>query len=84
MKIYMTKTYSVFESYGPIEINLEDYPELEGKTEEEIIEHFNEIMYEENIVGGDEATLVDEFNFNTDMIKQDQSEEEETIFKYKD
>ena len=30
----MTKTYEVYESYGPIEINLEDYPELEGKTEE--------------------------------------------------
>lgn len=82
MKIYMTKTYSVFESYGPIEVNLEDYPELEGKSEEEILEHFNEIMYEENIKGGYESTLVDEFQFNTDMIKQDYSDEEEEIVIY--
>jgi hypothetical protein len=82
MKIYMTKTYSVFESYGPIEVDLEDYPELEGKSEEEILEHFNEIMYEENIKGGDESTLVDEFQFNTDMIKQDYSDEEEEIVIY--
>ena len=51
MKLYMTKTYEVYESYGPIEINLEDYPELEGKTEEEIVEHFNEIMYEKTLKG---------------------------------
>jgi hypothetical protein len=82
MKIYMTKTYSVYESYGPIEVNLEDYPELEGKSEDEILEHFNNIMYEENIVGGDESTLVDEFQFNTEMIKQKYSDEEEEIVAY--
>ena len=41
MKLYMTKTYEVYEAYGPIEINLEDYPELEGKTEEEIYKLFH-------------------------------------------
>jgi hypothetical protein len=79
MKIYMTKTYSVFESYGPIEINLEDYPDLQGKSEEEILEHFNQIMYEETIEGGSESNLVDEFTFNTEMIKQKYSNEEEEI-----
>lgn len=79
MKIYMTKTYSVYESYGPIEVNLEDYPELEGKTEDEIVQYFNEIMYEENIKNGSEDTLVDEFQFNTDMLKQKYSDEEENI-----
>jgi hypothetical protein len=79
MKIYMTKTYSVYESYGPIEVNLEDYPELEGKSEDEILEYFNEIMYVENIEGGSEETLVDEFQFNTEMIKQKYTDEEEEI-----
>ncbi len=79
MKLYMTKTYSVYESYGPIEVNLEDYPELEGKTDEEILEYFNEIMYEETIKGGSESTLADEFQFNTEMIKQKYSNEEEEI-----
>ena len=82
MKIYMTKTYSVFESYGPIEVNMEDYPELEGKTDEEILEYFNSIMYEENIKGGGESTLADEFQFNTEMIKQKYSNEEEEIVNY--
>ena len=82
MKIYLTKTYSVFESYGPIELNLEDYPELEGKSEEEIIQHFNEIMYEENIKDGSEDTLVNEFQFNTEMIKQKYTDEEEEIVTY--
>ena len=79
MKIYMTKTYSVYESYGPIDVNLEDYPELEGKSEEEIVKYFNEIMYDENIKEGSEDTLADEFQFNTDMIKQKYSNEEEQI-----
>ena len=82
MKNYMTKTYSVFESYGPIEVNKDDYPELEGKTEEEILDHFNSIMYEENIKGGSESTLADEFQFNTEMIKQKYSNEEEEIVNY--
>jgi hypothetical protein len=82
MKIYMTKTYSVYESYGPIEVNLEDYPELEGKTEEEILEYFNEIMYEDTVKGGSESTLADEFQFNTEMIKQKYTDEEEEIVAY--
>ncbi len=82
MKLYMTKTYSVYESYGPIEVNLEDYPELEGKTDKEILEYFNEIMYEENIKDGSEETLVDEFQFNTEMINQKYSNEEEEIVNY--
>jgi len=82
MKIYMTKTYSVYESYGPIEVNLEDYPELEGKSEEEILEYFNEIMYEDTVKGGSESTLADEFQFNTEMIKQKYTDEEEEIVAY--
>ena len=79
MKIYMTKTYEVYESYGPLEVNLEDYPELEGKTEEDVLEYLNSIMYEENIKNGSEDTLVDEFQFNTEMIKQKYTNEEEEI-----
>jgi hypothetical protein len=78
----MTKTYSVYESYGPIEVNMEDYPELEGKSEEEILEYFNEVMYEDTVKGGSESTLVDEFQFNTEMIKQKYTDEEEEIVIY--
>jgi len=82
MKLYMTKTYSVYESYGPIEINLEDYPELEGKTQDEIVAYFNGIMYEENIKDGSEGNLADEFQFNTDIIKQKYFNEEEQIVAF--
>ena len=82
MKIYMTKTYEVYESYGPLEVNLEDYPELKGKTEEDVLEYLNSIMYEENIKNGSEDTLVDEFQFNTEMIKQKYTNEEEEIVKF--
>ena len=79
MKIYMEKTYEVYEIYGPIEINVEEHPELEGKTEEEILEYLTEIMYTENIGEGQEDNLVDEFLFNTDMIKDKVYNEVETI-----
>jgi hypothetical protein len=82
MKIYMRKTYEVYEAYGPIEINVEEHPELEGKTEEEVIQYLNETMYDENIIGGDESTLADEFTFNTEMIKQKYSNEQEEIVTY--
>jgi hypothetical protein len=72
----------VYESYGPIEVNMKDYPELEGKSEEEILEYFNEIMYEDTVKGGSESTLVDEFQFNTEMIKQKYTDEEEEIVIY--
>ena len=82
MKIYLRKTYEVYESYGPIEINIEEHPELEGKTEDEVIQYLNETMYDENIIGGDESTLADEFTFNTEMIKQKYSNEQEEIVTY--
>jgi hypothetical protein len=34
-------------------------------------------MYEENIKDGSEDTLVNEFQFNTEMIKQKYTDEEE-------
>jgi hypothetical protein len=55
---------------------------LEGKTEEEVIQYLNETMYDENIIGGDESTLADEFTFNTEMIKQKYSNEQEEIVTY--
>jgi hypothetical protein len=39
-------------------------------------------MYEETIKDGSESTLVDEFQFNTEMIKQKYSNEEEEIVNY--
>jgi hypothetical protein len=39
-------------------------------------------MYEDTVKGGSESTLVDEFQFNTEMIKQKYTDEEEEIVIY--
>lgn len=72
----MTRSYSVWESYGAIEINPEDYPELEGMSEEEIIDYLNENMFEFELKGSSESNLADEFMFNVGIIKDKQNEEE--------
>ena len=75
----MTRSYSVWESYDSIDFNPEDYPELEGMSEEEIVEYLNENMYEFELNGSSEGSLVDEFMFNmqeTYVDFEDLSEEE--------
>jgi hypothetical protein len=83
MKIRMTKSYRVYEVYDTIEINKEDYPELEGMTDEEALEYLNENMYEFEIKDGYEGSLVDEFEFNKDIIKDDLFDEDYDLFLVK-
>lgn len=75
----MTRSYSVWEAYESIEINPEDYPELEGMSEEEIVEYLNENIYDFELKDGSEGSLADEFMFGVDIIKDNQSDEELTI-----
>jgi len=76
MKIRMTKSYTTYEVYDTIEINKEDYPELEGMTDQEALEYLNENMHEMEMVGGYESCLSDEFEFGKEVIKEKTSEEE--------
>ena len=69
MKIKMTKSYSVFEIYDEIEINKEDYPELNGLSDEEALEYLNENLHEFKLNGGYEDSLSSEFEFNTELLK---------------
>jgi len=39
IKVYVTESYSTWVRRESIELNIEDYPELEGKTYEEIKEY---------------------------------------------
>jgi|SanBayMetagenome_1026888.scaffolds.fasta_scaffold165628_2 hypothetical protein len=80
MKIRMTRSYEMWESYEPIEINPEDYPELEGMSEDEILEYLNENMYEFEIKDGSEGTLVDEIMFGKDIIKDKMGDETFTLY----
>jgi hypothetical protein len=79
MKIRMTRSYTVFESYEPIEINPEDYPEFEGKTEDEILEYINDNAYDFKVKGGGEENIVDEIIFGNDIIKDSEYNEELTF-----
>jgi len=76
MKIRMTRSYSVWESYESIEINPEDYPELEGMSEEEVLAYINDNPYDFEIKDGSEGNIVDEIMFGGDMIKDNEADEE--------
>ena len=59
----MTKSYTVYEVYDTIEINKEDYPDLEGLTDEEAVAYLDENMWDFTLGGSDEDCLASEFEF---------------------
>lgn len=75
----MSKSYRVYEVYDTIEINKEDYPELEGMSDEEAFEYLKENMYDFEIKDSYEGSLVNEFEFNTDILKDDHFDEEHEL-----
>jgi hypothetical protein len=76
MKIRLSKSYTTYEIYDTIEINKEDYPELEGMTDQEALEYLNENMHDMPLVDGEESSISDEFEFGREVIKEKTSEEE--------
>lgn len=78
MKIRLAKSYSVYEVYGTIELNPEDYTELQGLSEEEVIQYLNENMYDFTLNNSQEV-LVDQFRFEMDLIRDKNYNEEEEI-----
>ena len=84
MKIRMSKTYVVYELYDTIEINKEDYPELIDLTDEEALEYLKDNLFDFEINGGDEEYLGNEFEFNKDIIKDKQINEEYNLILVKD
>ena len=84
MKIRMSKTYVVYELYDTIEINKEDYPELIDLTDEEAFEYLKDNLFDFEFDGGDEEYLGNEFEFNRDIIKDKQTNEEYNLILVKD
>ena len=80
----MSKSYSVYEVYDTIEINKEDYPELEGMTDEEVVAYLDENKWEFPIEGGSEDSLGSEFEFNRDIIKDKYMNEEYSLHLVKE
>ena len=84
MKIRMTKSYTVYEVYDTIEINKEDYPDLEGLADEEAVAYLDENMWDFALEGGSEDCLASEFEFNRDIIKDKFTNEEHTLILLKE
>jgi hypothetical protein len=84
MKIRMSKTYTVYELYDTIEINKEDYPELIDLTDDEVFEYLKDNLFDFEIDGGDEEYLGNEFEFNRDIIKDKQTNEDYNLILIKD
>ena len=80
MKIRLTKSYRVYEVYDTMEINKEDYPELEGMSDEEALSYLEENMYDFEINGGHEGSLVNEFEFGQEVIEDEHSDEDYELF----
>ena len=80
MKIRMTKSYRVYEVYDTMEINKEDYPELEGMSDEEALSYLEENMYDFEINGGHEGSLINEFEFGQEVIEDEHSDEDYELF----
>jgi len=74
----------VYEVYDTIEINKEDYPELEGMTDEEVVAYLDENKWEFPIEGGSEDSLGSEFEFNRDIIKDKYMNEEYSLHLVKE
>jgi len=80
MKIRMTRSYSVWESYESIEINPEDYPELKGMSEEEVLAYINDNAYDFVVKDNSEENIVDEIMFGRYPLKDNQSNDEITFY----
>lgn len=80
----MSKSYSVYEVYDTIEINKEDYPELEGMTDEEAVAYLDENKWEFQIEGGSEDSLGSEFEFSRDIVRDKYMNEEYSLHLVKE
>ncbi len=84
MKIRMSKSYVVYELYDTIEFEKEDYPELEGMSDEEVVSYLEENMWDFVLNEDSGESLGSEFEFNKDIIKDKQTNEEYTIHLLKE
>lgn len=76
----MGKSYKVYELYDTIEINKDDYPELEGMSDEDAFDYLKDNLHEFEIKDGYEGSLSDEFEFGKDVIKDKQYDEEYELY----
>ena len=78
MKIKLERTFKTVEVYETVEFNPQDYPEMGGMTDEEIIAYLNENIGEFTINGTDEV-LIDHFLFDKDLAYDSTMDHEDVI-----
>lgn len=76
MKIRMSRSYKTYVVYDTIEINKDEYPELEGMSDEEALEYLEDNLHEFEVKDGYEGSLANEFEFGKDMVKEKQYDDE--------
>ena len=76
----MTNSYSITEIYDTIEIDPNDYDELRGLSEKEVLEYLNENGYEFCLKDASQDSIVDEFRFEKEIVKEKTTDEEQTFF----
>jgi hypothetical protein len=84
MKLRLTHEYTAYELYGTLEINTEDYPELEGMSDEEVVEYINDNIYDFKIKDSTEDNIVDTFTFEKDIIKDKEFDNEHKVVLIKE
>lgn len=70
MKIRLIKTQTTHQIFDAIEIKKEDYPELNGMSDNEALEYLNDNMYDIALVNGEENCIYDEFFFGKEIIRE--------------
>ena len=76
----MTNTYSITEIYDTIEINPNDYEELAGLSEKEVIEYLNDNCHDFCLKDAVHDTIYDEFRFEKEIVREKTYDEEATFF----
>ena len=79
MKIRMTNSYHITEIYDTIEINPNDYDELRGLTEQEVIDYLNENPYDFRIKDSEQECIADDFVFEKEIVKEKTYDEDKTF-----
>jgi hypothetical protein len=82
VKIYQTEEYTTYIVREPISIDLDDYPELEGMTNDEIVEYLKESSFEMKAQNEDYDSLSEELE-DRDILK-DKIYGEECSYKVED
>jgi hypothetical protein len=82
VKIYQTEEYTTYIVREPITIDLDDYPELEGMTNDEIVEYLKESSFEMKAQNEDYDSLSEELE-DRDILK-DKIYGEECSYKVED